>query len=344
MARASKTPVKEDLRALTGPERAAIFLLSLGEEHGAKLWAMLEEDEVRELSQAMSNLGTVSSGLVEKLLIEFVSQLSSTGSLMGSYESTERLLQRFIQPDKVGQIMEEIRGPAGRTMWDKLANVNETVLANYLKNEYPQTVAVVLSKIKSEHAARVLGALPEEFALDVVQRMLRMESVQKDILDKVEQTLRTEFMSNLARTAKRDAHEMMAEIFNNFDRQTENRFLTALEERNRESSERIKALMFTFEDLGKLDPGSVQTLLRYVEKDKLAIALKGATDSLRDVFFSNMSERAGKILREDMEALGPVRLKDVDEAQMRMVNVAKDLANKGEIMIASKQEDDELIY
>jgi flagellar motor switch protein FliG len=344
MARPAKPPVKEDLRTLSGPERAAVFLLSLGEEHGSKLWSMLDEDEVRELSQLMSNLGTVSSSVVEKLLVEFVSQLSSTGSLMGSYESTERLLQRFIPPDRVGAIMEEIRGPAGRTMWDKLANVNESVLANYLKNEYPQTVAVVLSKIKSEHAARVLGALPEEFALDVVQRMLRMESVQKDILDKVEQTLRTEFMSNLARTAKRDAHEMMAEIFNNFDRQTENRFLTALEERNRESSERIKALMFTFEDLGKLDPGSVQTLLRHVEKDKLAIALKGTTDSLRDVFFSNMSERAGKILREDMEALGPVRLKDVDEAQMRMVNLAKDLANKGEIMIASKQEDDELIY
>ena len=344
MARAPKPQVKEDLRSLSGPERAAIFLLSLGEENGAKLWSMMDEEEIKELSQLMSNLGTISSSLVEKLLIEFVSQMSSTGSLMGSYESTERLLARFMQGEKVGQIMEEIRGPAGRTMWDKLANVNESVLANYLKNEYPQTVAVVLSKIKSEHAARVLAALPEEFALEVVQRMLRMESVQKDILDKVEQTLRVEFMSNLARTAKRDAHEMMAEIFNNFDRQTENRFLTALEERSRDSSERIKALMFTFEDLGKLDPGSIQTLLRHIEKDKLALALKGATDSLRDVFFSNMSERAGKILREDMEALGPVRLKDVDEAQMRMVNAAKDLANKGEIMIASKQEDDELIY
>jgi flagellar motor switch protein FliG len=240
--------------------------------------------------------------------------------------------------------MEEIRGPAGRTMWDKLANVNETVLANYLKNEYPQTVAVVLSKIKPEHSARVLGALPEEFAMEVVQRMLRMDSVQKDILDKVEKTLRVEFMSNLARTAKRDAHEQMADIFNNFDRQTESRFLTALEERSRDSAERIKALMFTFEDLGKLDPGSIQTLLRHVEKDKLGLALKGSTDTLRDVFFSNMSERAGKILREDMEAMGPVRLKDVDEAQMRMVNVAKDLANKGEIMIASKQGEDELIY
>jgi flagellar motor switch protein FliG len=229
-------------------------------------------------------------------------------------------------------------------MWDKLANVNETVLANYLKNEYPQTVSVVLSKIKPEHAARVLGALPEEFALEVVQRMLRMESVQKDILDKVEKTLRVEFMSNLARTAKRDSHEHMAEIFNNFDRQTESRFIVALEERSRDSAERIKALMFTFEDLGKLDPGSIQTLLRHVEKDKLGLALKGATDTLRDTFFSNMSERAGKILREDMEAMGPVRLKDVDEAQMRMVNVAKDLANKGEIMIANKAGEDELIY
>ena len=336
--------MKEDVRSLTGAERAAIIMLSLGEEHSAKIWQMMDEEEVKEVSQIMSNLGSVSSAVIEKLLVDFVSQMSGTGSLMGSYESTERLLANILPGDKVGNIMEEIRGPAGRTMWDKLANVNETVLANYLKNEYPQTVSVVLSKIKPEHAARVLGALPEEFALEVVQRMLRMESVQKDILDKVEQTLRVEFMSNLARTAKRDAHEQMAEIFNNFDRQTESRFITALEERSRDSAERIKALMFTFEDLSKLDPGSIQTLLRSVDKDKLGLALKGATDGLRDVFFSNMSERAGKILRDDMEAMGPVRLKDVDEAQMRMVNVAKDLANKGEIMIAGGSGEDELVY
>jgi flagellar motor switch protein FliG len=339
-----KVQVKEDIRTLTGAERAAIVMLSLGEDHSERIWQMMDEEEIKEVSQVMSNLGSVSAGLIEKLLVDFVSQMSGTGSLMGSYESTERLLARMLPGEKVGGIMEEIRGPAGRTMWDKLANVNETVLANYLKNEYPQTVSVVLSKIKPEHAARVLGALPEEFALEVVQRMLRMESVQKDILDKVEQTLRVEFMSNLARTAKRDAHEQMAEIFNNFDRQTESRFITALEERSRDSAERIKALMFTFEDLAKLDPGSIQTLLRNVEKDKLGLALKGATDGLRDVFFSNMSERAGKILRDDMEAMGPVRLKDVDEAQMRMVNVAKDLANKGEIMIAGGSGEDELVY
>ncbi|MGF1454607.1 MAG: flagellar motor switch protein FliG [Alphaproteobacteria bacterium] len=346
MARPAKNSpaLIEDIRKLTGPERAAVLLLSLGEEHGAPLWDMLDEDEVKEISQVMSHLGTISSTVVEQLLVDFVGKMSSTGALMGSFEATERLLKRFLPDEKVGAVMEEIRGPAGRTMWDKLANVNEAILANYLKNEYPQTVAVVLSKIKSDHAARVLGALPEDFGLEVVMRMLRMESVQKDILDKIESTLRVEFMSNLARTQKRDAHEMMAEIFNNFDRQTEARFLTSLEERSRDAAERIKALMFTFEDLNKLDPGSIQTLLRSVEKDKLALGLKGASDQLRDLFFSNMSERAGKILREDMEAMGPVRLKDVDEAQTQMVNLAKDLAAKGEIMIAESGGDDELIY
>ena len=229
-------------------------------------------------------------------------------------------------------------------MWDKLGNVNEMVLAAYLKNEYPQTVAVVLSKVKADHAARVLSVLPEEFALEVVTRMLRMEPVQREILDKIEQTLRTEFMSNLARTAKRDSHEAMAEIFNAFDRQTENRFITALEERNRDSAERIRSLMFVFEDLNKLDPGGVQTLLRSVDKDQLGLALKGASDGLRDLFFSNMSERAAKIMREDMAAMGPVRLKDVDGAQAVMVQVAKDLAAKGEIMLGDGGSDDELVY
>jgi flagellar motor switch protein FliG len=340
----AKLGTRDDVRSLTGPEKAAIILLSLGEEHGAGVWRMFDDEEVKEVSQVMANLGTVSAAVVEKLLVEFVSQMSTTGTLLGTFESTERLLSRFLPPERVNGVMEEIRGPAGRTMWDKLGNVNESVLANYLKNEYPQTVAVVLSRIKSEHAARVLGALPEDFALEVVQRMLRMESVQKDILDKVEQTLRVEFMSNLARTQKRDSHEMMAEIFNNFDRQTEGRFITALEERSRDAAERIKALMFTFEDLGKLDPGSIQTLLRAIDKDKMALALKGSSDTVRDVFFSNMSERAGKILKEDMENMGPVRLKDVDESQMAMVNVAKDLAAKGEIMLAGNKGDDELVY
>ena len=161
---ASRPPSVEDAKKLTGPEKAAVILLALGPEH-TRLWQGLDEEEIKEISQAMAGLGTVSSSVVEELLVEFVSGMSGSGAVMGSFEQTQRLLASFMPTDRVDSLMEEIRGPAGRTMWDKLGNVNEAVLANYLKNEYPQTVAVVLSKVKPDHAARVLTSLPEDFAL-----------------------------------------------------------------------------------------------------------------------------------------------------------------------------------
>ena len=336
--------VREDYRGITGPEKSAILLMSLGEEQAGKLFALLDDEEIKEISQVMAGLGTVSSNIVERLFVEFAEQVSSTGSLVGSMDSTERLLTKVLGGDRVNDIMEEIRGPAGRTMWDKLANVNEQVLANYLKNEYPQTVAVILGKIGQAHAGKVLSILPENFAMEVVMRMLRMEAVNKDIEKDVERVLRTEFMSNLARTNRRDSHEMMAEIFNHLDRATESRFLSALEERNKDSAEKIRALMFTFEDLSRMDPAGVQTLLRAVDKDKLTIALKGASEELKDLFFSNMSERAAKLLREDMQSLGPMRLKDVEDAQTAMVTAAKDLSDRGELVIGGSGGDDQLVY
>lgn len=331
-------------KGLTGHQRAAILMLTLGDKVSARIWKLLDDEEIRVLSIAMSQLGTVEPDVVESLMLEFVGRLSAAGGLMGNFDATERLLSQFMPSDRVAILMEEIRGPAGRNMWEKLSNVQEQVLANYLKNEYPQTVAVVLSKIKPEHAGRVLAILPEEFALDVVGRMLKMEAIQKDVLERIEQTLRTEFMSNLSQTSRRDSHEAMAEIFNSFDRQTETRFITALEEQNRDSAERIKSLMFTFDDLAKLDAGSAQTLVRQVDKDKLAIALKGASQTMRDFFLSQMSTRAAKMMTDDMQALGPMRLKDVDEAQGVLVNLAKDLAAKGEIMISKNRADDELVF
>ncbi len=267
---------------LSGPKRAAILMLALGEQYGGKVWALLDDDEVRELSMVMSTLGTVEADVVEDLLLEFVSRMSASGALMGTFDGTERLLQLYLPADRVTGIMDEIRGPAGRNMWEKLSNVQEEVLANYLKNEYPQTIAVVLSKLKPEHAARVLAILPEDMALDVVGRMLRMEAVQKEVIERVEQTLRTEFMSNLSQTRRRDAHEVMAE--------------------------------------------------------------KSANEDVRGFFLGNMSSRAGKMLLDDMAALGPVRLRDVDEAQALLVNLAKDLAAKGEIMLTKNRADDELVY
>ena len=329
--------------AMQGRQKVAVLMLALSPQHSSKLLSLLHEDEIREISSAMAMLGSIRADVVEQLCNEFADGIGMQGNVMGSFEATELLLQQALPKDRAHQIMEEIRGPAGRTMWDKLGNVNEAVLANYLKNEYPQTVAVVLTKLKPDHAGRVLTLLPDGFSIEVVMRMLRMESVQRDILDGVEQTLRSEFMSNLARTSRRDSHEMMAEIFNSLDRQNEARFVSALEERNREAAERIKSLMFTFDDLRRLSSEHMQVLLRAVAKDKLPLALKGASEPLRELFFSNLSERAGRMLRDDIESLGPVKLRDVDEAQSIIVNTAKDLSTEGLIEI-NEGAADEMVY
>jgi flagellar motor switch protein FliG len=335
---------KDDYRKLSGLQKAAIFLMALGETNSIKLFSMMEDDEIRELSGTMSSLGQVNSEIVERLFHEFAEGVSASGAVVGSYDSTERLLVKALGKGRVDTIMEEIRGPAGRTTWDKLNNVSEEILASFLKNEYPQTIAVVLTKIKSDHAARVLMALPEDLSVEVMMRMLSMEAVKKDVMDGIEKTLRMEFMSNLAKRQTRDSHELIAEIFNNFDRTNESKFMGKLEEKSVTDAERVRALMFTFEDLAKIDGSGIQTLLRGVDKAKLGIALKGASDKIKELFFGNMSERASKILKEEMSSMGPVRIKDVDEAQMYIVSIAKDLQSKGEIVISSGNEEEQLIY
>jgi flagellar motor switch protein FliG len=249
----------------------------------------------------------------------------------------------MLPSEMVNQILEDLYGPSGRNIWDKLGKVNESVLADYLCNEHPQTASMVLSRLPADHAARVIALLPEALAIDVVQRMLALGGVQREAVDDVERTLKVDFMANLASSAQRDPHAKMAEIFNAFERTVESRLIGALEIQNQEAAQRIKALMFTFDDLVRLAPQDVQILLRSVEKEKLPIALKGGSDRIRDLFMRNLSERAGKMLRDDIEALGPVRLRDVDAAQLAIVMTAKDLAAQGEIEIGTGKEDDLVI-
>ncbi|GBR13310.1 flagellar motor switch protein FliG [Gluconobacter frateurii] len=325
-------------KAVTGAQKAAILMMALGEENCARLFEQMHEEEIREISSAMSQLGMVSAETVESVCHEFSRSLGSSEVLIGDIETTERLLKNALPAGRAAAIMEEIRGPAGRTMWDKLGNISETVLANYLRNEYPQTVAVVLSRIKAAHAARVLSLLPEDFSLDVMTRMLKMENVQKGVLHSVEQTLRSEFVSNLPRGAHRDSHEVLADIFNNFDRRLEARFMTALEERSHDDAERIKSLMFTFEELAHVPPEGLMVLLNQISREILPMALKGASEKLRNAFLAAMSERAGRILIDEVEALGPVRIKDVDAAQSEIVLVAKGLLDRGEIELVDQEQ------
>ena len=328
---------------LTGHQKIAIFLLAVGEDAIQKIFARMDDDEIREISIAMAGLGKVDRDVTQQVLEEFSKNVETPVTLMGSFEGTEKLLQKVLPEDRQAAILDEIQGPAGRTMWDKLENVNEEVVAAYLKNEYPQTVAVILSRLNPAFVAKVMAYLPEAFATDVIMRLMRLENVQKEVLESIEQTLRTDFMSSLTQSEVQDGPERVAEIFNNLDRGSENRLMTALFERNREVAEQVRSLMFTFEDVTRLDDQSIQMILRHTERGQVALALKGASEQVKNAVLRNMSERARMMLIEDMEAMGAVRLRDVDKAQSDIVLKAKELAVQGDIIIPGTQEVEEMI-
>ncbi|MDB2415251.1 flagellar motor switch protein FliG [Rickettsiales bacterium] len=319
----------ESFSKLRGCDKAAVILMSVNETNAGKLFSLLHDDEIKEISHVMSNLGTVSPDVVEQLFFEFSNAVSETLSFVGNLDNTERLLAQALGKDRVDGIMEDIRGPAGRNTWDKLGNVSEEVLANYLRGEYPQTVALIMSRLKTSHASSVLSMLPEDFTSEVILRMLEMDAVKKEVMDSVEKALRAEFISTVAKAQKRDNNEMMADIFNNFDRTTESKYISMLEERDPEAADKIKNLMFTFDDLVKADQAGIQALMRVIDKSRLGLALKGASEDIKDLFVKNMSARASKIMLEEMDSMGPVRLKDVDSAQTEIISLAKDLIASG---------------
>ncbi len=327
-----------------GIEKAAMLILGLNQEVAAKIFSMLEENEIREISQAMSSLGKISPETMEKLVIEYTNEINENLSFVGNLRNTERFLKKIFGKEKVDAILEDISGPAGRNIWDKLANVSEELLANYLKNEYPQTTALILSKLDPMQSSKVLSLFAPEFAFEVIKRMLKMDPVKKEVLDRVEKTLRSEFISSLTKAQKRDNNQIIAEVFNNFERNTETKFMGMLEEYNIEVAEKIKSLMFTFEDLKRIDPAGIQNVLKVIDKSKLALALKGASEPIRGLFLSNMSQRAAKILLEEIEGMGPVKLREVNEAQSTIINTVKELINKGEVEIMSGENNDQMVY
>ncbi|MDL2170537.1 MULTISPECIES: flagellar motor switch protein FliG [Asaia] len=329
--------------SLSGKQKAAILFMAIGRDRSAALMQSLHEDEIRDISIAMAGLGVVKAAMVESVCREFVENFELADGLVGTFETTEAFLRRSLSAEQVEKIMDEIRGPAGRNMWDKLANVQESILANYLKSEYPQTAAVIVSRLQPAHAARVLALLPEDYATDVMMRILHMETVQREVIESVEATLRSEFISSLGRSSKRDSYELLAEVFNNFDRKTEGRLTELMDRQSHEDMEKVKSLMFTFEDIARLSQESLMRVVTEVDRDRLPVALKGATDSERKLFLQCMSKRAGNILLEEIASLGPVRVKDVEAAQAEIVTTIKNLLNAGEIDISDNSASDEFI-
>lgn len=337
------TITSKDLAKLTGAQKVAIVLLSLTDENATKIFSLMSEDEITEISHSMSHLGSVEPDVIDVIMKQLNTDLSGDSMFLGNLQTTEKLLHKVLDKERVQSLMDEIRGPQGRNTWEKLANVNEELLALYFRNEHPQTAALVLSKIAPDHAAKVLSNLPDSFAFEIIARILNLGNVKKEVLERVERILRAEFISSAGKTQKYNSFEMLAEIFNNLDRNSESKFMNMLETNLPDAAAKIKDMMFTFEDLVKIDSKGIQRLLRDVEKSRLTLALKGASEEIKKVMFSSMSQRAAKIIEEDLMALGSVRVKDVDSARADVVSVAKSLIDSGEIEIALNANDEELV-
>ncbi len=333
-------------QSLRGPQKAAAFILSLEEDKVAKIISFLDPDELQLLSKEMANLGIVEAKTIENIYVDFQKNVSSgAGSVVGSLEKAEKILSQIFPPKKVSAIMSDIADPIGKNLWEKLESVDSEFLVTFLQTEHPQTIAVILTKISPSKAANIFKLLPKNLSEDVMLRVLKLDTISKEVLSDLEKTLKTQFINNVSKSNKRDAHQIIADIFNLFDRDSEEKFRDFLEKAHPEDAERVKELMFTFEDLVRIDNKGIQEVLRVVDKGKLAFALKGASRSIKDLFFKNMSERAENILKEEIESLGRIRLKEVDDAQSVIISQVKELVEKEIIsaQVPSEQEEEKYI-
>lgn len=318
--------IRDDYKSLNGADKAAIMLLTLGEDRAAPIMERMEENEVRAVSRAMAGLGAITADLLEHLITQFTEQFAKGGSVVGSVETAERMLKSFLPSEKVADIINYIRGPGGRSTWEKMSMVSETLLAKYLQGEHPQVIAVVLSKVAPEQAARVLQDLPDDIVPDVLERMITIRSVPKEVLTDIEEMLQRDLMMNYQVANGPTSYEQIAEIFNRTGTERSEQLLSSLGDRFPEEVSQIRQLMFTFDDLLNLDPRSLSAVVRACDTDTLVYALKGCGPDVIKKFGEQMSERARGILLDSIETVGPVLMRDVEAAKSSIVRKAKELA------------------
>jgi len=320
-------------------DKAAIIVMALDDERSKRLVGRLREDEIRRLSGAMARLGRADLHTVEQTIAEFRAEIGRTCNIVGGMEAAEKMLKLMLPPDKVSEIMDEIRGPNGKNIWEKLGHIQPQTVAGYLRNEYPQTAAVILTKLPTPQAAKVLRFLPNKVAADIALRMVRMNSIQRTVLTDIEETLKREFTSELSRAYERDSTSIVAEMLNRSDQEVVDRILAALEEKEPQAAARIRRIMFTFEDLRRIDPMTFGLLIAEIPAERLPIALANASEELKALFQSQMSDRARKMLDEEMESMVPPRRKQIEEAQSDIIGTAKRLIDEGRIVVMEQEEE-----
>lgn len=323
-------------KPLNGKQKAANFLIFLGPEKSAKLFKHMNEDEIEQLTLEIANLRKVSSDKMDDIFREFFEMCLANEFIgQGGIEYAKEVLEKAYGQEKTMEIIGRISASLQVRPFDFIRKAEPTQLLNFIQSEHPQTIALILAYLEPEKASAVLSALPPERQAEVAKRIAIMDTTSPEVIKEVERVLERK-LSSIAPQEMRMAGgvKSVVEIINRVDRATEKTIMESLEVQDPELAEEIKKLMFVFEDIVMIDDRSVQRVLREVESQDMALALKGASNEVSQKVFANMSSRAADMLREDIEFMGPVRLRDVEEAQQRIVNIIRRLEDAGEIVVA----------
>lgn len=319
---------------LTGAEKAAVFLLTLGEEFASEVFKRLETDEIKIVGRQMSKMDKVDKEDIASLLSEFRSDAGGDEIYLSGEDMLETALKRALNSDKASEILSDIRSDWRLTLFQKARKLEPKILVNFLRNEHPQTVALLLAVLEHTQAAAILSELKEETQIEVIMRMAELDKVSPEILVDVDRVLQEELLSVEGMEGQRlGGVEAVAEILNNADRALESQILEGVEEVSETLAEDIRRLMFVFEDLLGVDDRGIMAILKEVSTDDLKLALKTSSEDLKEKIFKNMSSRAVEMLKEDMEIMGPTRVKDVEAAQQSIIKVAKRLEQEGKVQL-----------
>ena len=323
---------------MTGPKKAAILLLALGEDAAADVMKNLEESEIQQVGYYMRRFTDVSNEELDAVLEEFYrnSVMSEEGvSISSSPDFVKNALTKALGADKAKELSDNLRAGEEEAGLDALRFAEPIMISNYIRNEHPQTIALILSYMNNvEQSSTVLRELPESVQADVLYRMAVIESIPPGVVSEMNEVL-TEEMKTAGRMATSvGGVEPVAEILNSVDKATETRILTSIEETNPDLAEQIRELMFTFEDMALIDSKQMQIVMKDVDQADMVLALKTASDAVKELIFSSMSSRAAEMVRDDLENLGPAKLSDVEAAQQKIIKVVKKLEEDGSIVIA----------
>ncbi len=329
---------------LSGPQKAAALMVSLGKDVSSILLQNLTDEEIKTIGKYLTEMSMIPGEIVDTVLQEFVDTFSNDRDVPVMGEEFLRDVLKKVHGDKAEHIIEEIEEEKSRVPFQNIRKIDSKVLATFIQNEHPQTIAIILAHLEQKKAAEVLSMLRENIQAEVVRRIAKLESVQNDILLEIDKILEEELLTRgTINQQKLGGTQAAAEIINCLDKKTEEVVLSQLEEEEAELAEEIRKLMFVFEDLLKLDDRSIRTILKEVKNEDLILALKGASEELRNKIFNNLSSRAAEMIKEDLEAMGPVKLSDVEEAQQKIILVVRNLEKEGKIVIGGSGEGDQLV-